>query len=95
MALYACRQCNCIENTACGDYYRRTLGKNKKPPLCSECSSGEWHGIFPKQSAEGMLIDEGGYLWNESNMKQSNYPGKSPLNADILGTVQRMNDIGE
>lgn len=56
MSLFACEQCNVVENTAlCGfifeDGHRRLI--------CSQCNPqlGEWHGIFPREDA-----NEAGYV---------------------------------
>jgi hypothetical protein len=46
MPLFNCSQCGVIENTALGAYWNK-LRKNE-PVLCSECSTGEWHGKFSK-----------------------------------------------
>jgi len=61
MPLYKCNECGCIENTAVGSYW----GKEEK--LCSECSTGEWHGKFEKRSAVGMHITRAGFLYGEPN----------------------------
>lgn len=47
MSLFACSKCDCIENTACSNFWTR--GKN--PPLCSVCDPkiGEWHGLFERR----------------------------------------------
>lgn len=46
MPLFNCSRCGVVENTALGDYwYARAKGN---PVLCSECSTGEWHGKFEK-----------------------------------------------
>ena len=58
MPLFECEQCHCVENTATGEYW----GRQRK--LCSECGTGEWHGIFEKKPAAGMIIDECGFLWS-------------------------------
>jgi hypothetical protein len=58
MPLFKCSQCGCVENTALGKYwYRKAI--EKLPPLCSECSTGEWHGQFPKQTPEECGYIEG------------------------------------
>ena len=44
MPCFICSKCGCIENTAAGDYWTR-----REKPLCSECSYGKWHGLFPKR----------------------------------------------
>lgn len=66
MPLYECSQCHCIENTAPGEYWSQQFDHYKDPanfhPKCSECLTGKWHGLFPKNPAVGMLIDERGFL---------------------------------
>jgi hypothetical protein len=67
-----CRQCGCVDNTACaGSYwYNRAYGK---PLVCSECGSGTWHGRFAKRSAAGMLVDQDGHLWSTEESLPTNY----------------------
>lgn len=47
--------------------------------LCTECGPvtfpdgtptgfGEWNGRFPKRSADGMLLDQHGHLWSQSQV---------------------------
>jgi hypothetical protein len=64
MPIFACRECGCIENTACCNYWWRTQKENK-PALCSACDPeiGKWHGEFTRRSASGMLVDQDGHLW--------------------------------
>jgi len=74
MSLFRCEQCGCIENTATSNYwsrkYRRGRSSAEKPGdtrlLCSECDPeiGKWHGRFPRQSANGWLIDAQGFIWH-------------------------------
>jgi hypothetical protein len=63
MSLFMCRECGCVENTACCDYWSRRL--DGKPIICSECDPaiGKWHGQFPKRPAAGMVVDQDGHLW--------------------------------
>lgn len=78
MPLFPCRQCECIENTACaGSYwYNRHHGL---PLLCSECNSGTWHGKFPKSPAAGWHVDDDGHLWR---------PGENPPHIKIVGAIE-------
>lgn len=46
MPLYQCEQCGAREDSAYGNYFEALL--ERKPPLCSECITGVWHGRFPK-----------------------------------------------
>lgn len=54
MPLFVCDQCRAVESTATSTFSRqrqeRAEGKRDKL-LCSECESGSWHGLFPKQVA--------------------------------------------
>jgi hypothetical protein len=95
MPLYRCEKCGCVENTALGNYWSRNiksiwpdefLGK----ALCSECSPqvfrdgtrsdlGEWHDEFPKRSADGMLIDQEGFLWSREE--------QMPRHCRVVGAV--------
>jgi hypothetical protein len=72
MPLFQCSQCQCVENTACCNFWPRKLGK--LPLLCSECDPeiAKWHGRFPKRTVEasGYILNHAtGYLeppggWN-------------------------------
>jgi len=74
MSLFKCSQCGCIKNTAVGDYWVKVY-KEKKDPLCSECSTGEWHGLFLKETPEekGMIKYTDGFYWTPEEIKQLNY----------------------
>lgn len=48
MSCYICERCEVIENTALGDYWYRKY-KEHKEGICSECSTGKWHGQFEKK----------------------------------------------
>ena len=67
MPVFKCEECNCVENTATGQYWSRNHGVYPPPyhgrALCSECGSpkfvdgtptefGQWHGRFPKEDAD-------------------------------------------
>ena len=86
MSLYRCETCGCIENSACAQYWQRKLAH--QPLLCSLCDPElrEWHGLFPRQSARGMLIDRGGHLWHPRNSMTM------PKDDDIVGIVQAHGD---
>lgn len=71
MPLFRCDKCGCVENTACGHYWSEKY--EEKPVLCSECSDGVWHGKFPKRSAEGMIIDQDGFLWTKEETMPKHY----------------------
>lgn len=49
MPLFRCHSCGAIDNTAVAAYWPNVA--KGKPPLCSECATGHWHGIFPKRDA--------------------------------------------
>lgn len=57
-------------------WYNRAYGK---PLLCSECESGQWHAEFPKRSADGMLVDDQGFLWAKDE--------RIPVGDTIVGQV--------
>lgn len=65
MPLFMCSKCGGVDNTALGDFWSR-----RKEPLCAECSprTGEWHGRWPKKSAEGYLVDPDGYLYTQKEV---------------------------
>lgn len=60
MPLFKCSKCGGIENTALGDFW-----STPEKPLCSECSTGIWHGRFEKKNATeaGCYIDKDGFLY--------------------------------
>ena len=43
MSLFACSNCNTVENSALGAFW--LVDK----PICSECEQGKWHGRFEKR----------------------------------------------
>jgi len=56
MSLFACENCNVIENTSlCG--YVINVEQSRRRLLCSECNPaiGQWHGHFARRDAD----DEG------------------------------------
>ena len=61
MSLFQCEKCGCVENTATSNFW---MG-NKC--LCSECDTGKWHGVFPKQSAKGYLLGNDGFLYSKED----------------------------
>jgi hypothetical protein len=83
MSLFMCRQCGCIENTACCHYWGDTADGD--PPVCSECDPyiGKWHNRFPKRSAVGMLVDQSGNLWSKAQVDG----GMLPAHYTIVGEV--------
>ena len=81
MPLFMCVKCGCIDNTAVSNYWaNKSAGK---PLKCAECDPGigQWHGVFPKRSAVGMLIDSMGYLRSKAEA------GKLPPGVKIIGEV--------
>jgi hypothetical protein len=83
MSIFRCEKCGCVENTALSNYHGRRFAKDHRP-LCSECDPeiAEWHGEFPKESAEGMLIGADGYLY-DVKPTHTKVVGKVPPNAGI------------
>lgn len=66
MPLFACSQCHAVENTALGEYWHSKA--KGKPVLCSECSTGKWHGEFPKEFAYiGWFIQPDGFLCKQGS----------------------------
>lgn len=80
MPLFACRECGCVENTACSNYWSRTTLEGKSA-LCSACDPkiGKWHGKFTRRPAAGMLVDQEGHLWGQAE--------GMPSHSIILGVV--------
>lgn len=82
MSLYRCESCGCVENTATGFFYgredERWPADIRGKALCSACGPstapdgtetgyGKWHGLFPRRSASGMLVDQNGCLWRKES----------------------------
>jgi len=70
MPIFRCDKCGCVENTAASGYWHRFTdyhGDKPPPALCSECDPeiGKWHGMFPKESAKGMLLASDGFLYSK------------------------------
>lgn len=66
----------------------------KNKALCSECGPttysdgtptnyGKWHDRFPKRSADGMFVDDLGYLWSKENIDNK----QIPLHRTIIGVI--------
>jgi len=83
MGLYMCEECGCVENTALGNFWIKSLTKDKKA-LCTECdpSVGRWHGRFPKRPADGMLLADNGMLYSEK-----------PRHVEIVDVVGKSIDV--
>lgn len=47
MSTFLCTRCGAIENTATSDYWIDIM--EGKPPICSKCKTGVWHGKFPRE----------------------------------------------
>jgi hypothetical protein len=77
MPIFECDNCHCLENTALGNYWTRSLdiwpAEYRGKKLCSECGPpfysdgkksgfGKWHGRFKKESAAGLPLNEYGFL---------------------------------
>ena len=91
MPLYRCSQCGCVENTATGRFWGQTWAIRKGDSdgcKCSECLTGTWHGRFPKTSADGMVEDEGGFIWMEDEIKN----GISPLHNRVARKIEPQHD---
>lgn len=74
MPLFKCAECGSLENTALGDYWYRT-GHEKKPPRCSECAEGKWHGRFDKITPEagGYIEGNDGFLYKPDEIAPGGY----------------------
>lgn len=67
MPLFICSECECVDNTALGNFWSRQI--NKQPPLCAECDPGigKWHDAFDKVKAtdeERAQVDSQGLFRN-------------------------------
>jgi hypothetical protein len=47
MPLFICHRCKCVDNTAASDFWLRAR-EGTPERLCTECTTGKWHGRFPK-----------------------------------------------
>lgn len=69
MSIFACSDCNSIENTALSNYAMRDW--DKLPPLCSACDPkiSEWHGEFERVNATeaGYWVGEDGFLYDPND----------------------------
>jgi hypothetical protein len=55
LSLFACVECNVVENTAlCGLVFEDGPQRRRKL-VCSRCNPeiGRWHGVFPRVDATG------------------------------------------
>ena len=62
MSLFACTQCQHVENTATSYFWMRKEGE---PALCSACDPRmrqTWHGLFPREPADRYTPDAHGFL---------------------------------
>ena len=71
MSLFRCDRCGCVENTAPSGYWNKGDG----PALCTECDPdiAKWHGIFPKQSAKGMILASDGFLYSKEDTESASF----------------------
>lgn len=74
MPLFKCSQCGALENTALGDYWHRKAMQSK-PPKCSECSTGRWHGEFEKTTpeADGYILGSDGFYYTPAELQPGGY----------------------
>lgn len=88
MPIFMCRECGCVENTACSNYWSHTTIESK-PAVCSACDPeiGQWHGRFERRPATGMLIDQNGQLWRTEEGLPKHYK--------ILGVVLPADQSGD
>jgi hypothetical protein len=89
MPLFRCASCGSVENTALSNYWM--LGHDGEwfaiaaPPLCSACDPkiGEWHGAFPRRSADSMLLGADGFLYESERRRAIHH-------TRILGLVSEL-----
>jgi hypothetical protein len=68
MPLFRCDKCGCVENTATGRFWSQKAYSEQV--LCAECATGKWHNSFPKESADGLFVDENGFLYLPEEVDQ-------------------------
>jgi hypothetical protein len=89
MPLFQCTGCGCVENTALSGYWTAQMEARKRmekhAPKCSACNPaiGAWHGVFPRKSAAGYLVDKRGFLYTREQRDR----GTLPSNVEIVGEV--------
>ena len=66
MPLFKCLRCGCIENTAPAWWWLTEK-------VCTECKTGRWHGLFPKESAKEMIEGEDGFLYYKEELEPGGY----------------------
>lgn len=83
MPLFQCQGCGARENTALGDYW---CAETK---LCSECSTGKWHGEFDKidAAAEGYFTD-GQFIYGPHEVDEKTMRWKYNNSYKMVGRVQ-------
>ena len=82
MSVYRCSQCGCMENTACSNYWSQrhpmTQDGEKINPLsilCTQCDPEfkKWHGMFPRTSAQGMILCSDGFLYYPEDVESQSF----------------------
>jgi hypothetical protein len=70
MPLFPCTKCNCVEDTALCHYWSARL--RQTPAVCSVCDPkiAKWHEEFPRQSAQGWVKDQLGFLWDKRDVER-------------------------
>jgi hypothetical protein len=89
MSLFRCGKCGCVENTAVADYWTQKYYDKIENPLCVECKTGKWHGIFPKQTPQESghtAIGDDGFLYMPDELEPGGY---------FHGTVKLKAMVGE
>jgi hypothetical protein len=76
MPLFRCSGCGAIENTALCHFWMSSKLEGKDP-LCSLCDPeiAKWHGIFPRKSADGMLMGNDGFLYEPELFATGSFDG--------------------
>lgn len=92
MPLFCCSKCGCVENTAACNYH---LTADKTQALCAECDPkiGQWHGLFEKRSAVGMLVDQNGHLWRPESVAAGGLPPTYRIIGEVVPDLE--SDVGK
>ena len=56
MSTFICTKCGALENTATSEYWYFIM--EGEEPICSKCSTGEWHNRFPRKHWSEVGIDK-------------------------------------
>jgi len=86
MSLFKCSRCGTIDNTGMTPGFWIRVCK-KLDPLCTECNTGKWHDVFPKEAFDPAthFIDDVGHVGYMPDPEPANdRPGSADKNTEVL-----------